>query len=217
MKKFICLTIIGGVLLSNSLFVNALSINEKQTTKSEVSQESNKIASDSLGMISAKLDGDVKISDIKDTKDIDKSKLKSFTSEEDALAYVKKEAQSLVNATNSKSLNKFICNFAYNGYRHTQKSLGFGVTAYMNVDYTAKWSSSKRRNYYASSSKPTTGITGFTLWNSWDHCGGGSSISDDGQKLTAYASGNLNMHILLNGLPKAFSQRVELNGSWGRP
>lgn len=208
-KKLICITIALSAAFVTPLF-SVTSHAETLNTKVEY----NNIANEKSGFITAEASD--KITKTELSKDIDTKGWKSFNTEEEAIEYVNSMTQKLVDETNVSSFNKFTTNFMYKGYRQAQKNVGF-VTAYMTVPYTAKWSSSKRKNYYSDSETPSSGITGFTWQNSWEQISGTSNIENDGDKLTGVVTGNFKTHLITSGLPAVYSRQVTIRGSWGRP
>lgn len=156
-------------------------------------------------------------SEIIDYKDIpDNITPMIFSSKESADQYFENVVNSLKN-TKSSEVVPSVQTYDYRGYRYVQKSR-WPVTIVMEVPYLAKWSS-RWGNYYASSDKPTTDISGVTMGFSW-RPSPGSTYSDIGSnptKLTAHGAGYLDWYVLVSGVIRYYSERVTIDGSWGQP
>lgn len=214
MKKTLICTAIATSILSSALFslpANATTLNNTDNTINQIKQVN---AVNDSGFITATADSKIEVEKL--PENVDTSNWKSFKSEKEAKEYFNSLTKNLVNDVNSSSLRRQTTCFAYNGYRQAQQNVGF-VTAYMTVPYTAKWSSSKRRNYYSSCKTPSSGITGFTWQNSWEQISGASNIEKGGSILTGVVTGKFKTHLITNGLPAVYSRQVTLRGRWGNP
>lgn len=139
-----------------------------------------------------------------------------FSSKEDADKYFENVVDSLKNTKSSEFVSN-IQTYDYRGYRYVQKSI-WPVTIVMEVPYLAKWSS-RWGNYYASSDKPTTDMSGVTMGFNW-RPSPGSTYSDIGSnptRLTAHGAGYLDWYVLVAGVVRYYSERVTIDGSWGQP
>lgn len=139
-----------------------------------------------------------------------------FNSEEQANLYFDKVVENLENAK-TEELTSDTSFYDYRGYRYVQKRV-WPVTVTMEVPYLAKWNS-KWGNYYASASKPETGITGTTLGFEWRPISAStySNIGSNPTTLTAHGAGYLDLYFIIEGGIKVRTSRISISGSWGQP
>lgn len=156
------------------------------------------------------------------TKSIEVSELPNgvipmhFNSEEQANLYFDKVVENLENSK-TEDVTSDISFYDYRGSRYVQKRV-WPVIVTMEVPYLAKWNS-KWGNYYASASKPETGIAGNTLGFEWRPISAStySNIGSNPTTLTAHGAGYLDLYFIVEGGIKVRTDRISISGSWGQP